>query len=354
MSGSSATRARAAMRHANRTAPLHRASSVPCTSIATAIGCALFLGASQAAHAQSAAGAYPVKPIRLILGFAPGGPADLTARAIAPEMAQLLGQQILIENRGGAGGTIGTEVVVRAAPDGYTLTLGSQSSFTLAPWLYKNIYDPLRDLTPVSSVVVTPYVIAINPRVPARTVKELIALGKGKKNFLTYGTSGPGATSHVAGELFAGYTGLELLAVAFKGTGPAIAGVVGGEIDMMIADVGPVLNHAKEGRLRMLANVGAQRSQAAPDVPTLIELGIKLPVLEGRFGILGPAGLPKDIVSRLHQTVVKIVAMPQVKQRFAVLGYDGVGDTPEQYAETIRAELKLFGEVIRKAGIKGG
>jgi len=318
---------------------------------AVAAGSALLFGALPSSHAQSSAGAYPVKPIRLILGFAPGGPADLTARAIAPEMSQLLGQPILIENRGGAGGTIGSEVVVRAAPDGYTLTLGSQSSFTLAPWLYKNIYDPLKDLTPVSSVVVTPYVIAINPRVPAKTVQDLIRLGKGKKNFLTYGTSGPGATSHVAGELFAGYTGLQLLPVAFKGTGPSIAGVVGGEIDMMIADVGPVLGHAKEGRLRMLANVGARRSQAAPDVPTLIELGIKLPVLEGRFGILGPAGLPRDIVNRLHQTVVKIVAMPQVKQRFAALGYDGVGDTPEQYAETIRTELKLFGEVIRKAGI---
>jgi tripartite-type tricarboxylate transporter receptor subunit TctC len=319
---------------------------------AVAFGAALSFGAQGEAYAQSSGGAYPVKPIRLILGFAPGGPADLTARAIAPEMSQLLGQSILIENRGGAGGTIGTEVVVRSAPDGYTLTLGSQSSFTLAPWLYKNIYDPLKDLTPVSSVVITPYVIVVNPRVPAKTMQDLIKLGKGKKNFLTYGTSGPGATSHVGGELLAGYTGLELLAVAFKGTGPAIAGVVAGEIDMMVADVGPVLNHAKDGRLRMLANVGSKRSPAAPDVPTLIELGLKLPALEGRFGILGPAGLPKDIVTRLHQTVVKIVAMPQVKQRFATLGYDGVGDTPEQYAETIRSELKLFGEVIRKAGIK--
>jgi tripartite-type tricarboxylate transporter receptor subunit TctC len=328
----------------------HRPTALRAAIIA-AFGSTLLFGALPSAHAQPAPGAYPVKPIRLILGFAPGGPADLTARAIAPEMSQLLGQPILIENRGGAGGTIGTEVVVRAAPDGYTLTLGSQSSFTLAPWLYKNIYDPLKDLTPVSSVVVTPYVLTIHPRVPARTVQDLIRLGKGKKNFLTYGTSGPGATSHVAGELFAGSTGLQLLPVAFKGTGPAIAGVVGGEIDMMIADLGPVLGHAKEGRLRMLANVGGKRSQAAPDVPTLIEQGMKLPVLEGRFGILGPAGLPRDIVSRLHQTVVKIVAMPQVRQRFSALGYDGVGDTPEQYAETIRTELKLFGDVIRKAGI---
>ena len=218
-------------------------------------------------HAQSP-GTWPVRPIRMMLGFAPGGPADIVGRTIAPKLTELLGQQVIIENRGGAGGTVATELVARSTPDGYTLTLASQSSYVFAPWLYPKLgYDPVKDFAPISTVVNTPYVVAINPRVPAKTVADLVRLGKGKKAFLTFGSSGPGATSHIGGELLAQATGMPLLHVPYKGTGPSLAALVAGEIDIMIADLGPVLNMVKDGRLRVLAGFGAKRTGAMPRSP---------------------------------------------------------------------------------------
>lgn len=312
----------------------------------------LLSGASTVALAQTS-GNYPTRPIRLIVAFAPGGPADIIARAIAPRLSELLGQTIVIENRGGAGGTIGTELGARAAPDGYTLTMGGSSSLTFAPALYPKLaYDPVRDFTPISTVVITPYVIAINPRVPAKTLADLVKLGRDKKNFLTYGSSGPGATSHIGGELLAAATGLSLVHVPFKGTGPALAAVVTGEIDMMVADLGPTIGNVKDGRLRMLAAFGSRRPTAAPDLPTVNEAGFKVTPLDGRFGLIGPAGLPKEVVTRLHQAVVLTLKSPEVRQRFDLLGYDIVGDTPEQYAQAIRSELEIFTKVIREAKIR--
>jgi tripartite-type tricarboxylate transporter receptor subunit TctC len=248
---------------------------------------------------------------------------------------------------------IGTDSVIKAAPDGYTLTYASQSSFVFAPYLYKKLaYDPVKDFTPISSIVTTPYVVAINPRVPAKTLADLQRLGKGKKSFLSFGSSGPGATSHIGGELLAAATGLALLHVPYKGTGPALAGVVAGEIDMMVADLGPVISMAKDGRLRMLAGFGAKRVAAVPDLPTVIESGFKITPLEGRFGLMGPANLPKEIVTRLHTAVINTLKAPEIRARFDSLGYETIGDTPEQYAATIRNELLEFGKLIRKAGIQ--
>ncbi len=319
---------------------------------ASAALAALLFGAAGLANAQSG-GNYPTRPIRMIVSFAPGGPADIVARSVSPRLSELLGQPILLENRGGAGGTIGSEIVARAAPDGYTLTYASQSSFVFAPFLYKKLaYDSVKDFTPISSIVTTPYVVAINPRVPAKTLAELQRLGKGKKSFLTYGSSGPGATSHIGGELLAAATGLALLHVPYKGTGPALAGVVAGEIDMMVADLGPVISMVKDGRLRMLAGFGARRIAAVPDLPTVIESGFKVSPLEGRFGLMGPANLPRDIVTRLHTAMITTVKTPEIRARFDSLGYETIGDTPEQYAATIRNELVEFGKLIRNAGIQ--
>lgn len=317
-----------------------------------ALSAVLLCGAPGAVHAQSA-GNYPNKPIRMIVSFAPGGPADIVARAVSPKLSELLGQPILLENRGGAGGTIGSEIVARAVPDGYTLTYGSQSSFVFAPHLYKKLpYDSLKDFTFISSIVTTPFVVAINPRVPAKTLADLQRLGKGKQSFLSFGSSGPGATSHIGGELLAAATGLSLLHVPYKGTGPALAGVVGGEIDMMVADLGPVISMVKDGRLRMLAGFGTKRVAAVPDLPTVIESGFKITPLEGRFGLMGPANLPKDIVVRLHTAVVVTLKAPEIRARFDSLGYETIGDTPEQYAALVRTELAEFGKLIRKAGIQ--
>jgi len=298
-------------------------------------------------------GNYPVRPIRMMLGFAPGGPADIVGRTIAPRMSEQLGQQVIIENRGGAGGTVATELVARSTPDGYTLTLASQSSYVFAPWLYPKLgYDPVKDFAPISTVVNTPYVVAINPRVPAKTVADLVRLGKGKKAFLSFGSSGPGATSHIGGELLAQATGMPLLHVPYKGTGPSLAALVAGEIDIMIADLGPVLNMVKDGRLRVLAGFGAKRTGAMPNLPTMAESGFKMHPLDGRFGVIAPAGTPRDIINRLHAVVVQTVKQPEVRQRFELLGYEVVGDTPEQYAQSIRVELEVFGKIIRGAGIR--
>lgn len=321
---------------------------------ARAAVCAGLVVACVPVHAQSsAAGNYPVRPIRMMLGFAPGGPADIVGRTIAPRMSELLGQQVIIENRGGAGGTVATEIVARATPDGYTLTLASQSSYVFAPWLYPKLgYDPVKDFAPISTVVNTPYVVAINPRVPAKTVADLVRLGKGKKAFLTFGSSGPGATSHIGGELLAQATGMPLLHVPYKGTGPSLAALVAGEIDIMIADLGPVLNMVKDGRLRVLAGFGAKRTSAMPNLPTMAEAGFKMHPLDGRFGVIAPGGTPREIINRLHSVVVQTVRIPDVRQRFEALGYEVVGDTPEQYAQSIRVELEIFGKLIRGAGIK--
>jgi len=317
-------------------------------AVLSAVGCAALPGV---AFAQPAG--YPNKPIRLIVGFAPGGPADIIARTIQPRMGDALGQTIVIENRAGAGGMIGTEAGARAAPDGYTLLMGGASSLTFAPALHAKVaYDPVKDFAPISTVVITPYVVTVNPRVPAKSIADLMRLGKGKPSFLSFGSSGSGAASHVGGELLALATGLSLLHVPYKGTGPALAGVVAGEIDMMVADLGPVIGGVKDGRLRMLAAMGSRRPSAAPDIPTLTEAGFKVPPFDGRFGVVGPAGLSAEIVGRLNKAVLQTVRAPEVRQRFESLGYDPVGDTPEQYAKAIRDDLEVFTRLIRQAGIK--
>jgi tripartite-type tricarboxylate transporter receptor subunit TctC len=313
-----------------------------------ALGCATL---PSTAPAQPAG--FPNKPIRLIVGFAPGGPADIIARTIQPRMGEALGQTIVIENRAGAGGMIGTEAGARATPDGYTLLMGGASSLTFAPALYTKVaYDPVKDFAPISTVVITPYVVAINPRVPAKSVADLVRLGKGKPNFLSFGSSGSGAASHVGGELLALATGLSLLHVPYKGTGPALAGVIAGEIDMMVADLGPVIGGVKDGRLRVLGAMGSRRPSAAPDIPTLTEAGFKVPPFDGRFGVVGPSGLSADTIGRLNKAVLHTVRAPDVRQRFESLGYDPVGDTPEQYAKAIRDDLEVFTRLIRQAGIK--
>jgi tripartite-type tricarboxylate transporter receptor subunit TctC len=316
---------------------------------------ALALTALLSASATCAQGtpAYPTKPIRVVIGFAPGGPADICARVIAPKLGELLGQSVVIENRGGAGGTIGLEMVTKAAPDGYTLGLGSSGNLVVAPHLYPKIgYNVQKDVATVSQIAVTAYAIAVNPSVPAKTVKELVKIALSKKDLLSYGSSGSGASSHVAAELFATATGASMVHVPYKGTGPALTAVVSGEIDLMFADLIPALPHAKNGRLRLLATIGGKRSMAAPDLPTLAEAGVKVQPMEGRYGIIAPAGTSREIIAKLHAAVVAALKAPEVQQRYSQIGFDVVGDTPEQFAATLKSEGDAIGAVIRKAGIK--
>ena len=302
-----------------------------------------------AVHAQS----YPAKPVRMVIGFAPGGPADLIARLVAPRTSENLGQQVVIENRGGAGGTIGAEIVAKSPPDGYTIGLGSSGNLIMAQHLYPKIgYSVQKDFTPVSCLAQTHYVVAINPTVPAKTIPELVKVAKSKKNALSYGTSGPGSTSHIAAELFRGSINADFVHVPYKGTGPAMAAVVAGEIDMMLGDMSPALPHAKTGRLRILATLSSKRSTAAPDLPTIAEAGVKMPPVVGRYAVFVPAGTSKDIVTRLHTAIVSALKTPETQQRFEAAGIEAVGDAPEACASTLKSEGEIYGGVIRKAGIR--
>ena len=296
---------------------------------------------------------YPVKAIRVFIGFAPGGPADIAGRVVAPKLSEALGQAVVIENRGGAGGTIGMELVAKAVPDGYTLGLGSSGNLVVAPHLYPKIgYNVQKDLATVSQLAVTAYTIAVNPSVPANSVKELIKIALSKKDLLSYGSSGSGASSHVAAELFSAATGASMVHVPYKGTGPALTAVVAGEIDLMFADLIPALPHANNNRLRLLAVLGAKRPAAAPNLPTIAEAGVKMHPMDGRYGIVAPPGTPREIIARLHTAIITVLKSPEVQQRFAQIGFDIVGDTPEQFAAVLKLEGDIIGPVIRKAGIK--
>ncbi len=296
---------------------------------------------------------YPAKAIRVFIGFAPGGPADIAGRVVAPKLSEALGQAVVIENRGGAGGTIGMELVAKAPPDGYTLGLGSSGNLVVAPHLYPKIgYNVQKDLATVSQLAVTAYVIAVNPSVPAKNVKELIKIALSKKDLLSYGSSGSGASSHVAAELFSAATGASMVHVPYKGTGPALTAVVSGEIDLMFADLIPAMPHAQNNRLRLLATLGAKRPTAAPNLPTITEAGVKMHAMDGRYGIVAPPGTSREIIAKLHNAIVTVLKLPEVQQRFAQIGFDIVGDTPEQFAATLKLEGDIIGPIIRKAGIK--
>jgi tripartite-type tricarboxylate transporter receptor subunit TctC len=306
-------------------------------------------GAVTGVSAQS----YPSKPVRVIIGYAPGGPADIVGRLVTPKLSENLGQQFVIENRGGAGGIIGAEAVAKAPPDGYTLGVGSSGNLVMAPHLYSKIgYNVAKDIAPVSCLAQTAYVVAINPTVPAKNVSELVRLAKSKKNALSYGTSGPGSTSHIAAELFRNAIGAEFVHVPYKGTGPAMAAVVAGEIDMMLGDLAPAMPHAKNGRLRILAVLDSKRTPAAPNLPTIAEAGVKMPPVVGRYALFAPAGTPRDIIAKLHTASIAVLKSSDTHQRFEQAGIEVIGDTPEQCATILRNEGDIYGAVIRKAGIK--
>jgi len=309
---------------------------------------ALVLGATSVV-AQS----YPSRPIKIIVPFAPGGPNDILARIVGQKLNEQWGQPVVIENRGGAGGTIGIEAAVKSPPDGYTIAMGGSSNLTIAPGLYAKLaYDPVRDLAPVVNVAVVPYTLAINPHVPAKNIKELVAIAKSKKGRLSYGSSGSGSVSSLAAEMLKAATGADIVHVPYKGTAPAVTDMIAGQIDMMMADFAAVEPFAKAGKLRLLALAGSKRLSLAPQLPTMAEAGIKGYAMDVWFGIVAPAGTPKDIVAKLNAAIVSGLKAPDVKQRFGGLGYEAIGDTPEQFAATIKTDIEKFGRVIRSAGIR--
>ena len=296
---------------------------------------------------------YPAKPIRMIVPFAPGGPNDIIGRTVGQKLTETWGQPIVVENRGGAGGTIGVDAGAKSPADGYTLIMGGSSNLAVAPSLYAKLpYDPLRDLAPISNVAFVPYVVTVNPRVPAKNMRELVAIAKSKPGFLSYGSSGAGSMSSLAAELVTATGGGKLLHIPYKGTAPSVAAMVTGEIDMMVVDLSAVAGHAQAGKLKILAAAGSKRTKAAPDLPTVAESGLKGYAVDAWFGIVVPAKTPQDIVARLSGGVMAAVKSADVRNRFDQLGYDPIGNSSEEFAATIRADIEKFAKIIRNAGIK--
>jgi len=306
------------------------------------------LAFAHSTHAQT----YPTKPIRLVVPLAPGGATDILARILAQRMGDALGQPVVVDNRAGAGGNIGNEVVARSAPDGYTLLM-TAPVLVINPALDSKVgYHPVRDFTPISLVASVPVVLAVHPTVTAKNVKELIALAKASPGKYNYSSSGVGGTNHVAGVLFAKMAGVDIVHVAYKGSSPAMTALFSGEVQIQFSGLPPLLQSIKSGKLRAIGVAGAKRANALPDVPTISESG--LPGFEATSwqGLSGPAKLPNPILNLLHATVTKIVATPDIKSRISELGADPVGSTPAEFAKFIKSEFDKWGPIIRQSGAR--
>lgn len=293
---------------------------------------------------------YPSQPIRFIVPYAAGGGVDIVARAIAPKLWESLGQPVVIENRGGAGGNIGTAIAAKTEPNGYTIVMGA-AAFAINASLYRKLpFDPVKDFAPVSLIAATPNLLAVHPAVPAKSVKELITLAKAKPRSLNYASAGNGTTSHLAAELFKTMAGVDMVHIPYKGTSPAVVALLSGESAVMLAPALTLLGHMKTGRVRGLAITGAKRSPAMPELPTVAESGI--PGFEARqwYGVLAPAGTPKEIVARLSSEVAKIVQSPEVRNRFLSEGSDPIGSTPEEFARHIQVEIKKWAKAVEASG----
>ena len=322
------------------------------TSILTRLNLALAIFAL-AGTVQAQANDYPAKPIRLVVPAAPGGGADFLARIVGVKLGELVGQSVVVENRAGASGTIAADGTAKSAGDGYTVLMGQSTSIVIAPQLYPKLpYDTLRDLKPVTLVAEVPNVMVVHPSVPANTVKELIALAKAKPEMLNFGSSGNGAPSHLAGEMFKSATGTRLVHVPYKGAGPAVNALLAGEIQVMFAPIVAVLPQVKAGRLRALGVTSAKRSAAAPDLPTLAETGLTGYEISSWFGLFVPASTPAAVVDKLFKETNRVLKSPDVIERFAKEGAEPVGSTPAEFNNYVRTEFVKYNKVIKDNGIK--
>jgi len=307
---------------------------------------------SGAANAPSAPSSdYPRKSIRLVVPFAPGGPVDIVARGIAPKMSEILGQQIVVDNRGGAGSTIGTEMVANAPPDGYTLLMVS-GSYVMNPAMVKKLpYDSVRDFAYISIVADVPSAMVVPPNLPVRNVQEFIALAKAQPGELNYSSPGRGALGHLAAEWFSSMAGIKMVHVPYKGAGPALVDLMAGHVQLLFAAMPGLIQFARDGKVRMLAQGGKTRSPSAPDVPTLVESGLPGFILSSNFGLLAPAGTPRPIIERVRSALLEALADPAVNNRLAGLGAERVGSTPEEHAAFTKSEIAKWMKVTRAAGI---
>jgi tripartite-type tricarboxylate transporter receptor subunit TctC len=301
-----------------------------------------------AAHAQS----YPVKTVRVVVPFAPGGGTDILTRVAAPRLSELLKQQVVIDNRPGAGSQIGTDLVAKAPPDGYTLLM-VDTAFTTNPSLYSKLpYDSVRDFLPVSLAASAPVILIVHPSVPVKTAKELVALARSQPGALNFASGGPGSSTHLGVELLKYVANVNLVHIPYKGTGPAVADVLGGQVTMMFAGISSVKQHVEAGRLRAIAVTGTRRSPAMSSVPTFIEAGLSGVDASTYWGMLAPARTASDVTTRMSSAMAQALKTPEVEHKLVDLGFDPIGGTPEEYARVISSEMDKWSRVIKAANIR--
>jgi tripartite-type tricarboxylate transporter receptor subunit TctC len=296
--------------------------------------------------------AYPSKPIRIVVPYPPGGFNDTLGRTLAGKFTEAWGQPAVVENKPGGNTLIGSDAVAKAAPDGYTLLVVA-FPFSVVPSLIKAMpYDTVRDFQPVILAATSPNLLVVHPSLPVKTVGELVALAKAKPGTLSYASTGNGSSNHISMELFKSLAGLDIVHVPYKGSGPAVTDLLGGQVQLMFDNTPNVLPQVKAGKLRALATSGIKRSSLTPDIPTVAEAGVAGYELMVWFGLVAPAGTPKEVVNKLNAEVTRILAMPDVRERFLAQGVEPVGGTPEQFGEHIKAQMEKWGKVVRDAGVK--
>jgi tripartite-type tricarboxylate transporter receptor subunit TctC len=313
----------------------------------------LLLGLAHVAGAQPVADAYPNRPIRIVVTVPPGGAADFIARTVGAKLSDALRQSVLVENRAGASGTLAADAVAKAAPDGHTLLQNSITTHGVVPLIFPKLpYDSFKDLAPITLLAQIPLIMVVNAEVPAGSVKDLVALARANPGTLSFASSGSGGAPHLTGELFKSVTATDLLHVPYKGSGPAVADLVAGRVHAMFDGAPSLLAHVKAGRLRVLAAASAQRNALAPEAPTFAELGYPALEVSLWYGMMAPAGTPRPIVDRLNVELGRILALPDIVERFAAQGARATPTTPEQFAQFMRRELARWEPVVRKAGVK--
>jgi tripartite-type tricarboxylate transporter receptor subunit TctC len=307
------------------------------------------LAVAGAAWAQS----YPNKPIRVLVPFVPGGNVDITARTVAPALGEVLGQPVIVENRPGAAGLVGAQALLASPADGYTLMMGSNSSLAVAPSLYANWpYDPLKGIAPITNLAITPFVLVVKNGLPARSLDEFLRIAKEKPGQLSMASGGNGSSNQLVGELFQMMTGAKFSHVPYKGTGAALVDLAGGQVDLLFDQASSTVGNVRGGKIRAIAVASGARQAALPDTPTFAEAGLRDFEIDNFTGLVGPAGMPAEAVAKVHAAAVKALATALVRERFASLGVQPVGSTPDQFAATIRDDLARWSKVIKAAGIK--
>ncbi len=306
-----------------------------------------------AAAAQGAPAAYPTRPAKIVVPFPPGGPLDVTSRALAQKLTEAWGQSVVVDNRPGAGGNIGADLVAKAAPDGYTILMGALSTHAVNPSLYAKMpYDAVRDFAPITLVAITPNVLVVNPTLPVHSVKELIAYAKAHPNALSFGSGSNGSAGHLAGELFKVDTGVDIVHVPYKGAAPAMQALLAGDTQLMFDNLASAMTQVKAGKLRALAVTTAQRSKLAPELPTMAEAGVPGFDISTWFGLFAPAGTPPDIVAKWNAEVVGILNSSDMRERLEAQGAEPAPSTPAQFAAFIATEVPKYARIVKASGAK--